>query len=209
MLGLITTGISLGVGLIGANKNAKAAQKAMRAQATADTASRKATAASMIASVNSQNAKVKDLERMGEIMTMQGKADAVIRKESYNDTMAMAMVMGAVSGRTMGEGSINVVMDQSASDHKWDQLWAKNSQEISEAALYQDMETVYQSGSNSLMLGGQQLEVARLGSQAGQANTAAAAQQAFNNTLVSAGQSVLNNYGGSLLSGVGSKIGGP
>jgi len=190
--------LGMGLSLLGASSNKKAAEKSMRAQATADTAARKATASSMIAQVNSQNAKVKELERTGEIMQMQGKADAVIRKENYNQTQSMAMVMGAASGRVFGEGSVSTIMDKSRSDFMWDQLWAKNSLEISEAALEQDKQNIYQAGSTSLMLGQQELEVSRLGSMAGQQNTAAAAQNAFNNTLIQGVNSYANTYGDTL-----------
>ena len=81
----------------------------------------------------------------------------------------------------------------------WDQMWAKTSQEISEAAIYQDIAEIHRGGQQSLMLGRQQLEVARLGSMAGSENTAAAAQQAFNNTLVDIGQSTISAYGSSLM----------
>ena len=64
--------------------------------------------------------------------------------------------------------------------------------------MYRDMENIYQAGANSLMLGREQLEVSRLGSMAGAQNTASAAQQAFNNTLVKGGQSMISSYGDSL-----------
>ncbi len=188
----------MGMSLLGASANKKAAEKSMQAQASADTASRRATANSMIASVHSQNAKVNDLKRSVEIMQMQGKADAVLRKESYNEMMATSMVMGAASGRALNEGSTASIMDKSNSDYMWDQMWAKTGIEISEAAMYQDMEEIYKAGATSLLLGKEQLQVARLGSMAGQSNTAAAAQMAFNNTLVKVGQSAINNYGSSL-----------
>ncbi len=195
---MVMAAIGMGVSLLGASANNKAAQKSLEAQAAADTASRRATASSMIASVNSQNAKVDELKRSVDIMQLQGKADSLIRKESYNDTMALSMVMGAASGRVFGEGSMDAIFDKSESDYMWDQLWAKNSQEISEAAMYRDMENIYEAGQTSLMLGREQLEVARLGSMAGQENTAAAAQQAFNNTLTSGVKSITSNYGDSL-----------
>lgn len=190
--------LGMGLSLLGASSNKKAAERSMKAQAAADTAARQATASSMIAQVSSQNSKVKELERAGEIMQMQGKADAVIRKEAYNETQSMAMVMGAVSGRVFGSGSMETIMDKSKSDYMWDQLWAKNSLEISEAALEQDKLNIYQAGATSLMLGQQELEVARLGSMAGQQNTAAAAQNAFNNTLIGGVQSYASNYGDTL-----------
>ena len=204
---MIMAAVGLGVSLIGASANNKAAQKSMRAQAKADEASRRATANSMIAQTQAQNWKVKEMERMGQIMAMQGKADAMIRTENYNDVQAMAMVMGAASGRTTGSGSVGAIMDKSNSDYMWDQMWAANSLTISQAALEQDKANIYRAGSTSLMLGKEQLGVARLGSMAGQQNTAANAQQAFNNTMVSAGQSVLNNYGSSLFKGSKSLLG--
>jgi len=195
---MILAAVGMGMSLLGASANKKAAQKAMRAQATADTAARKATAASMIATVHSQNAKVKELQRANDIMQMQGKADAMIRQEDYNDTMATAMVMGAASGRVFGQGSMDAIMDKSESDFMWDQMWAKNSLEISEAALHQDMKNVYQAGANSLLLGREQLEVARLGSMAGQQNTAAQAQAAFNNSITGMVNSYAKSYGDTL-----------
>lgn len=194
----VSTAVAVGstaLSLFGANENKKSAQKSMAAQATADTASRVATANSMIASVHSQNAKALQLERNVDIMRMQGKADGVMRADTYNEMAATAMVMGAASGRVFGEGSMQAIMDKSSEDYMWDKMWAKNSLEISEAAVFQDIENVFEAGATSLMLGTEQLEVARLGSMAGQANTAAAAQQAFNNTLVGVGQNYLNTYG--------------
>lgn len=199
MLGVIGATFGAVASVVQAGQNAKAAGKAMRAQAAVDTASRRATANSMIAAVHSQNAKVKELQRMDEMMTMQAKADSLIRKESYNDTAAMQLVMGAASGRATNEGSVSAIMNKSHSDFMWDNMWAENIKEISQAALYQDMENIYQAGSNSLLLGGEQLGVARLGSQAGQANTAAAAQQAFNNTIMSGVKSTASAYGGSIM----------
>ncbi len=191
----------MGVSLLGAASNKKAAQRAMRAQAVADTASRQTTAKSMIASVHSQNAKVEELKRMDEMMQMQGKADAVIRKEDYNDMAATQLVMGAASGRVVSDagGSIGKIIEKSENDFMWDQMWNANIQEISQAALYQDMKNIYQAGATSLVLGRNELEVARLGSMAGQTNTAAAAQQSFNNALVGGAKSVINNYGDSIL----------
>lgn len=198
MVGLGLSAVSMGLSLFGANQNAKAAQKAMNQQAVVDTASRKATANSMIASVNSQNAKVDSMKRSVEIMQMQAKADGLIRLENYNEMAASAMVMGAASGRVMNEGSLGAIFDKSKSDFMWDNMWSRTGAEINEAAVYQDIENIYEAGSTSLMLGKEQLGVSRLGSMAGQQNTAAQAQQAFNNTLVSSGQSVLKNYGSGL-----------
>jgi len=198
---MIMAAVGMGVSLLGAASNKKAAQRAMRAQAVADTASRQTTAKSMIASVHSQNAKVEELKRMDEMMQMQGKADAVIRKEDYNDMAATQLVMGAASGRVVSDagGSIGKIIEKSENDFMWDQMWNANIQEISQAALYQDMKNIYQAGATSLVLGRNELEVARLGSMAGQTNTAAAAQQSFNNALVGGAKSVINNYGDSIL----------
>ena len=192
-------GVGLGISLLGANANKKALQKAMNNQAVVDTASRVATANSMIAQTTSQNYKAEELTRIGDLMQMQGKADSMMRKESYNDTQAMAMVMGAASGRVFGSGSVGAIMDKSESDFMWDQMWATNNEKISMAALEQDKANVFRSGNTSLLLGQESLEVARLGSMAGQDNTAAQAQQAFNNTMMNAGTSLVNNYGSSLL----------
>lgn len=199
MIGMALTGLSMGMSLLGARSNAKAAQKSLNAQAKADEASRRAQASSQIAQVNSQNAKVYDLKRSVEIMQLQGQADAVMRTENYNDMMATAMVMGATSGRALNEGSMESIFNKSKSDYEWDQMWARNSMEISEAAMYQDMSEIYRSGSISLGLGAENLGVSRLASQTGQQNTAARAQQSFNNTLVSAGQSAIKHYGPNLL----------
>lgn len=199
---IVTAAVALGgmaLNAYGANQSAKASQKALEAQARADEAGRAATANSMIASVNSQNGKVTTLKRNLEIVQMQSKADGLMRKESYNEMAATAMVMGAASGRIMGEGSIDSIFDKSKSDFMWDEMWSKTGLEITEAAVAQDIKTVYESGATSLLLGGEQLSVARLGSMAGQSNTAAAAQTAFNNTLIRGGTSLLNNYGTSLL----------
>ena len=199
----VTAAVAVGsaaMSLAGASANKKAAGKAMRAQATADTAGRRATASGMIASVSSQNAKVERLTRSGELMEMQGKADGVIRRENYNEVQAMALVMGAASGRVTSHGSLESIRSKSESDFMWDEMWATNATKISKAAIEADKYNIYNAGSTSLMLGKEQLEVARLGSMAGQENTSAAAQQAFNNTLVSAGQSVVSSYGSSLFS---------
>ena len=192
---MIVEAVGLGLSLFGASANKKAAEASMRAQAAADQASRVATANSMIAQVSSQNAQAEQLQRTSEIMETQGKADAMIRKENYNDTAAMQMVMGAASGRVFGEGSLGAIMDKSQSDFMWDQMWATNSEIISQAAIQQDITSIYQAGATSLILGAEQLDVARLASQAGQQNTAAQAQQAFNNTLIQSGTSFAQSYG--------------
>ena len=191
-------GASLGMSLLGASANKKAAESAMRSQAAADDASRMATANSQIAAVNSQNAKVLELQRADQIMQIQGKADSVMRAESYNDLMATSMVMGAVSGRVIGEGSIAAIFEKSESDFMWDQMWGRTSLEISQAALYQDMSNIYEAGSISLGLGAEQSGVAALTSKTAQDNANARIQQSFNNTMVSGGQSLIKNYGTSL-----------
>lgn len=195
---MVMAAIGIGMTLLGASANNKAAEQSMQATAKADAASRRATANSQIAAVHSQNAKVDELKRSVEIMGMQGKADAVLRKESYNDMMATSMVMGAASGRALNEGSTAAIFDKSHSDMMWDQMWTKNNQEISEAAMYRDMENVYQAGATSLMLGGEALGVSALRSEAGMDNQAAAAQQTFNNAVTGAVTSYANAYGDTL-----------
>ncbi len=191
--------IGLGISALGASANKKAAQKSMNAQAELDQATRVSSAKAMIAQTTSQNVKVEELTRVGDIMQMQGKAESLMRKERYNDTQAMAMVMGAASGRVFGEGSVDIIMDKSNSDFMWDQMWAANNETISMAALEQDKANIYRAGKESLLLGKDQLSLSRKSSMLGQENQAAAAQQAFNNTMMSAGQSLTSNYGGSLV----------
>ncbi len=195
---MIMAAVGMGMTLLGASANKKAAAKSMQAQATADTAGRRATANSMIASVHSQNAKVDEMKRSVELIGIQGKADAVMRKESYNEMMATSMVMGAASGRALNEGSTDAIFNKSQSDYMWDQMWNKNNQEISEAAMYQDMENIYQAGATSLMLGGEQLGVDRLRSMAGQESQAAAMQTSFNNTMTGMVNSYASSYGDTL-----------
>lgn len=194
---MIVEAIGLGVSLFGASQNNKAAQKAMNAQAAADTVARRATADSMIASVTSANKKADELQRAQDIMVMQGKADSVIRTENYNEAAAMQMVMGAASGRTFGEGSIDAIMSKSHEDFMWDQIWHTNSEEISKAAIQQDKASIYEAGAQSLILGRNQLEVARQSSMAGTQNTAAAAEQAFTNTLTRGVTNVMTSFGDS------------
>lgn len=186
---------SAAISLAGASANSKAAGRAMRAKAKADEAGRAATASSMIASVHSQNAKVEELEKVSEMVAMQGKADAMIRKENYNDVQSMAMVMGAASGRVLGEGSVDAIFTKSKSDFMWDNMWAQNSQDITQAAIEQDKANIYRAGATSLLLGEEQLGVARLGSMAGGENTAGAAQQVFNNSMMNVASSYLSTYG--------------
>ena len=60
--------VGLGVSLLGANANKKAAQKAMNNQAVVDQASRVASANSMIAQTTSQNYKAEELTRIGDCL---------------------------------------------------------------------------------------------------------------------------------------------
>jgi hypothetical protein len=205
MLPLVMAGASLAITALGASANAKAATKALESQAVADEASRRASANSMIAQTTSQNAKAEQIERTKEIIAVQGKADAVMRKEKYNETQALAMVMGAASGRTFGSGSLEAIMDKSESDFMWDQMWEATGEQITMAALAKDQVNIYEAGLMGLSTGKEALGASRLASQAGQDSNYAAIQQQFNNTITRAASGALNTYGGSLFDMVGGK----
>jgi len=191
-------GLSLGLSIFGASANKRAAEASMRAQAEADTAGRIATARAKAAQVKSQNFQATMLQRNIDLMQIKSKADSTIRAEDFNNQMAIAVVKGAASGRTLGDGSMYAMFSKADEDLKWDQLWAENNLQVSEGAMYTDKENIYKAGYTSLMLGAEAMGVQRLAHQAGGNNMAANAQQAFNNTMVGVGQSILNNYGNSL-----------
>jgi len=177
-------------------------------QAGIDDATRRAFSRSIMAEVTSQNAQVQDLTRMQDAMKLQGKADAMMRKEGYNDVAAMQMVMGAASGRLTSEGSMSAIMDKSQEDYKWDQMWAMNSETIALASIERDKVNIYAAGLNKLTGAQDQLSLMKQGADLGRENTimgmekqwaANTLQQemAFDNMLASTAQSYLRNFGAS------------
>ncbi len=142
-----------------AYQNAKLSVAASSEKNAIDAQQRKATRASTLASVQSQNAQVEQLRRTSDIMGLQGKADATMMKEEYNQLASMQMVMGAASGRVMGSGGLEAVFDKSHEDMMWDVMWNKDSVKINQAALYQDMENIYEAGYNTLLFGDQALKI--------------------------------------------------
>jgi len=129
------------------------------------------------------------------------------RNEGYNDVMATAMVMGAASGRVMGEGSIQAIFDKSESDYNWDQMWAANNLEIQEAATYQDISTAYaneyKDNARTILLGAQKIRLMREGSGIDMANdtlgidrTQRNAQNNFNSAILRGHSQTIAGIGG-------------
>ena len=230
MLPLLAAGANLGLSLWGASRAADAtAQSQLRdnkamsdilgKQASLDELTRAAYGRSIMAEVSGQNKKVQDLQRMQEMMKLQGKADATMRLEGYNETAAMQMVMGAASGRLTSEGSVSVIMDKSESDYRWDQMWAADTETINLASLERDKLNIYESGWRQLQGAGEQMNLMRMGSQIGMDNTIMGIQKrhdsinmqqnkAFDDMIMGAGQSYLKNFGASGTKQLGKSIGG-
>jgi len=137
----------------------------MNQQAVIDEKAREAQASSLIAQVESQNWQVEKLDRQKDIMKMQGRADALSRTQNYNETMEVAMVMGAASGRVFGEGSIQAIFDESKSNFVFEQMWYANNEIISEAAIEADKTNILKAGFQTLLYGAKQSEINRLLSQ--------------------------------------------
>jgi len=175
----IASAISVGTAVYGAAKSSEAAwnnygagaqstleiQKQMNQQAKIDEASRVAQAEAMIAQVASDNWQVENIGRQQEILKLQGKSESLIRSKNYNDTMEVAMVMGAASGRVFGVGSLGALFDKSAENFKFEQMWHADNEIISDAALEADKTNIYRAGNNTLIYGTKNTKINRLLSQ--------------------------------------------
>lgn len=140
----------------------------MGIQAGIDEQTREAQSAQMIAQVNSQNWQVESLNNQQDILEMQGKAESLNRIDNYNDTMEMAMVMGAASGRVFGSGSMQAIFDHSAENYRFEEMWNVNNDIITNAALEADKTNIYSAGYNTLRFGATTTGINRQNSQIGQ-----------------------------------------
>jgi len=179
VIGLATSAAAAKKSSKNASLSALATMKQMKEAAAADTQARKAEANSIIARVEADDFKLQQLDFNKRIIQLQGKADSLLRLQNYNDVMEKAVIMGAASGRMLGQGSVKAIYDKSEEEYNWEQLWNANNLIISNAALEVDKTNILKAGATSLLLGAQGLEVSRLRSQAGQTTISDAAERAI------------------------------
>ena len=109
-------------------------------------AQNKAQAKAAEANIIAMRQKAKARELAAEQARVQAKADSVYKLEKYNDMAATQMVMGVASGRIVGEGSTQAMMNDDYSRYRWDQLWATKNEAITQAAIYSDVAQLMQAG---------------------------------------------------------------
>ena len=184
---VVGAAVNIGTSAYAANQSAEAAGKAsiatgkqMVISAEADTAARMAEANALVAQVESAEFRLGQVERAKDTMKMQGKADAMLQAESFNDLMAMSMVMGAASGRMLNEGSTNLIIKESAEDYNWEKLWASNIEDININEMTLDQMNIREGMETSLMLGSESMAVARQTSEAGSMQLATNASNEIN-----------------------------
>ena len=113
----------------------------------------------LIAEVQTDNKKVEDLKRSEATMVTKTKADMLVRSQDFNRQMALAMVKGAASGRTLGEGSMQVGFNKAYSDRAWESMWNNNILDQNVASFARDRMSVLESGYNKLKYGFKSLAV--------------------------------------------------